>query len=159
MSESTFFEFRLFEVERQLGRKGIAAMAGVDQTTVDRWLVSSREPLVSYAFAVALGTGYDVDDLLSHNPLPSPRRKPQAQPRSLLYKDTGRTAFCPTARLLASARGWKWTALAEELGVCRSTVNSWMRLATEPRVGNALALAVLLGETVHAMCVGRSAGA
>lgn len=157
MSAETFFEFRLHELERQLGRKGIAEIAGVDRSSVDRWLVTGREPLVSYAFAVALGTGFDVDDLLRPEPLPAPRRAAQPQRRSLLFKDTGRTEFARAARALALSRGLTWTGLAAELGLQRSTVNSWMTGITEPRVGNAFAISILLGETLHALCVGSEA--
>jgi hypothetical protein len=152
----TFFKFRLAEIEGRLGRGCIAIQSGVDLTTVDHWLVRGFEPLVSYAFAVALGTGFDVDDLIGPEPLSSePRRAPQRQTRSPLFKDTGRTRFCESALELANARKITRRRLADELCLDLSTVKKWLASRSEPRVGNALALAEFFGVTVHGMCLGR----
>ena len=151
----TFFEFRLAELESRIGRRGIAEQSGVDQSTVDRWLTRGYEPLISYAFAVALGTGYDVDDLIDQRKLePMPRRAALPQERSPLFKDTGRTAFGVSARALVRASGCTQRELALDIGVNLSTFKCWLSSTTEPRVCNAQRIALHFGVSVHEMCVG-----
>ena len=151
----TFFEFRLGEIEDRIGRRGIAEQCGIDQSTIDRWLTRGREPLVSYAYAVALGTGYDIDDLLVAAKLPSePRREPERQRRSPLYKDTQRTRFNRSARLLVDGSGCTQREIALDVGVDYSTFKTWLGSRREPRVCNAQKLAERFGVSVHAMCEG-----
>jgi DNA-binding XRE family transcriptional regulator len=146
------FGVRLSELGLQQNR--LAELGGVSPKTVFDWVHGSSDPLISYAYAVALGLGYDVDDLAGDVPLGSPRREPVPQQLEYAFKSTGRTKFGVAFRQLVEREGVSLRELAPQIGAHDSTLGRWLG-DREPKLFWAHRTARVFGLSLHAMCEGK----